>query len=121
MAGINVVMLFKLKDEERAFVTGIAGLIGTVLAVLGVLSDVSAFFDWLGYLFLPVGGVMVGDYWILRQGKAENWGYCKGFNWVVDAAQAAITLAGLLTKKFSLMIPKELYAYGGDGAAIQQS
>lgn len=80
-AGINMVMLFKLKDEKRAFVTGVAGVIGTVLAVLGLLNNISTFFDWLGYLFLPVGGVMVGDYWILRKAEAENWGYCKGFNW----------------------------------------
>ncbi|MGN0718639.1 MAG: purine-cytosine permease family protein [Anaerovoracaceae bacterium] len=94
-AGINMVMLFKLKDEKRAFVTGVAGLIGTVLAVAGLLNNISAFFDWLGYLFLPVGGVMVGDYWILRKGQADAWGYCIGFNWagvIAFAAGACISI-----------------------------
>lgn len=80
-AGINLVMLFKTEDNKRALITGISGVIGTVLAIMGLLNDVSAFFDWLGYLFLPVGGVMTGDYWLLRKAKAENWGYIKGFNW----------------------------------------
>ena len=94
-AGINMVMLFNLKDEKRAFVTGVAGVIGTVLAVMGLLNNISAFFDWLGYLFLPVGGVMVGDYWILRKGMPQLWGYCKGFNWagvIAWAAGAAISI-----------------------------
>ncbi|WP_324822142.1 purine-cytosine permease family protein [Sinanaerobacter sp. ZZT-01] len=80
-AGINMVMLFNTKDDKRAFVTGIAGIIGTALAVLGLLDNVSFFFDWLGYLFLPTGGVMVADYWIIRKGLVHRWGYCKGFNW----------------------------------------
>lgn len=80
-AGINLVMLFKTADDKRALITGISGVIGTVLAIAGLLNDISSFFDWLGYLFLPVGGVMVGDYWLLRKAKAENWGYTKGFNW----------------------------------------
>lgn len=80
-AGINLVMLFKTEDDKRALITGISGVIGTVLAIAGLLNDISSFFDWLGYLFLPVGGVMVGDYWLLRKAKAENWGYTKGFNW----------------------------------------
>ena len=94
-AGINMVMLFNLKDEKRAFVTGVAGVIGTVLAVMGLLNNISTFFDWLGYLFLPVGGVMVGDYWILRKGCADAWGYCKGFNWagvIAWVAGAAVSI-----------------------------
>lgn len=94
-AGINMVMLFGLKDEKRAFVTGVAGVIGTILAVMGLLNNISTFFDWLGYLFLPVGGVMVGDYWILRKGSASAWGYCKGFNWagvIAWVAGAAVSI-----------------------------
>jgi cytosine permease len=80
-AGINMVMLFKLEDNKRAMVTGVSGIIGTVLAVLGLMNNISSFFDWLGYLFLPVGGVMVADYWIIRKGIPSRWGFCKGFNW----------------------------------------
>ncbi|MBR4862143.1 MAG: cytosine permease [Firmicutes bacterium] len=108
-AGINMVMLFNLKDEKRAFVTGIAGVIGTVLAVMGLLNNISAFFDWLGYLFLPVGGVMVGDYWILRKGMPQLWGYCKGFNWAGVIAWAAgavisiyVTLSGAIFIGFAV-------------------
>ncbi|MGF6376991.1 cytosine permease [Clostridiales Family XIII bacterium PM5-7] len=104
-AGINMVMLFKLKDEKRAFVTGIAGIIGTVLAVAGLLNNISSFFDWLGYLFLPVGGVMVGDYWLLRKGKPENWGFCKGFNWAGIVAWAAGALISIyLTLSYAIFV-----------------
>ena len=93
-AGINMVMLFHTPDDKRSIVTGIAGIIGTVLAVLGLLDNISSFFDWLGFLFLPAGGVMVADYWIIRKGNKDNWGFCRGFNfagvlsWIIGAIVA---------------------------------
>lgn len=104
-AGINMVMLFNLKDEKRALVTGIAGIVGTIMAVLGMLSDISAFFDWLGYLFLPVGGVMIGDYFISRRGKVDAWGYVPGFNWAgIIAALAGALISIYLDVSWAIFL-----------------
>ena len=80
-AGIDFVMLFGLEDKKRAATTMIAGLIGTVLAAAGFSAYFEVFVNSLGTMFMPVAGVMVADYWIMRKGKKENWAYQDGFSW----------------------------------------
>lgn len=106
-AGINMVMLFKMEDNKRALVTAVAGIAGTILAVMGLLDHFNDFINFLGYLFVPVAGAMTGDYWVIRRGKAENWGFGRGFN-----------LAGILSfivgAALAVKVPSDiaiLYAY----------
>ncbi|MEG0923694.1 MAG: cytosine permease [Anaerovoracaceae bacterium] len=80
-AGIDFVMLFKLKDDKRAITTMVAGVIGTVLAAVGFSNYFESFVNSLGILFMPVAGVMAADYWIYRKGKANKWSYSEGFSW----------------------------------------
>lgn len=104
-AGIDFVMLFKLKDEKRAITTMIAGLIGTILAALGFSNYFDAFVNSLGVLFMPVAGVMVADYWIYRKGQTANWAYKEGFSWpgIISWAVGAV-LTFVITNGIGLFI-----------------
>lgn len=72
-AGISMVMLFNLKDDKRAVTTLVAGVVGTVLALLGLSSYFEEVLNVLGYAFAPMAGVLIADYWILMKGRPENW------------------------------------------------
>lgn len=80
--GLNLVMLFNLKDDKRAMATMIAGVIGTAVAVAGLADNVSGLLDILGVLFMPVGGIIIADYWLICKGRAENWSAAEGIDWV---------------------------------------
>lgn len=80
--GLNLVMLFNLKDDKRALATMIAGVIGTIVAVTGLTDSVSGFLDILGVLFMPVGGIIIADYWFICRGKVENWSAPGGIDWI---------------------------------------
>lgn len=88
-AGIDMVMLFNSKDKSRAIMTVIAGVLGTALALTGIMYQFGAFLTICGYAFGPVAGVMVADYWIIRKGDPEKWFYKDGFDWVGIISWAA--------------------------------
>ena len=71
-AGLDYIMLFKLKDSDRAKATIITGLIGTILGAVGIINYFQAFLNILGYCFMPVAGVMIADYWIKLKGNPEK-------------------------------------------------
>ena len=70
--GINSVLIFNLKDDKRAIATMISGVLGMILAILGLANYFEAFLYILGDLLLPMMGVILADYWILGKGKPEN-------------------------------------------------
>lgn len=88
-AGIDMVMLFNTSDKSRAIMTVIAGILGTILALTGIMYRFGAFLTICGYAFGPVAGVMVADYWIIRKGNPEEWFYKDGFDWVGITSWAA--------------------------------
>lgn len=79
--GLALTNMFNLSGDKRAITTGIAGALGTVLAVAGILNY------FLNYLMLltsgipPVAGVMIADYWIYRKGITTQWKKMPGVNW----------------------------------------
>lgn len=81
-AGINLVMLFKAKDDKRALFTLIAGLISTIAAVLGLLNHLESFINWLGNVYMPLIGAMIGDYWIVFRAKASDFKFKVGWDWI---------------------------------------
>ncbi len=72
-AGISMVMLFNLKDDKRAVTTLVAGVAGTILALLGLSSYFEEVLNVLGYAFAPMAGILIADYWILMKGRPESW------------------------------------------------
>ena len=81
-AGLNMVMTFNSPDNRRREVTVIAGVVGIILGVCGILTRIEDVLSMLAYLVCPVGGVMLADYFFVGKGKAENWHSVKGWNWV---------------------------------------
>ena len=95
-AGIDMVMLFGTSEKSRGLMTLIAGALGTVLAITGIMNTFTDFLNICGTAFGPVAGVIVADYWVVRKGKPENWFYKAGFDWVGIASW----LAGVLFTVF---------------------
>lgn len=79
--GLAITNMFNLSGEKRALATAVAGLLGTVLAVGGILNY---FMDWLIILtsaIPPVAGALIADYWIIRGANPEKWREHPGINW----------------------------------------
>lgn len=71
-ASLDVVNFFKQVfhiDLNRAFVTIVAGCLGTFLSVIGVIDKFSMFLSTLGAIFPPVASIMFVDYWVLKRSR----------------------------------------------------
>ncbi len=84
--GLDIIMLFGVSDHRRREATFISGMVGVLLAVVGILDFIEVFLNWISFVFAPIGGVMIADYWFIGRGKPENWHPMEGFNWVGIAA-----------------------------------
>ncbi len=73
-ASLDVVTFFKQAfhvNLNRAYVTIVAGCIGTFLSVIGLIDKFSEFLSTLGAVFPPIAAIMFVDYWILKRSRAE--------------------------------------------------
>lgn len=95
-AGIDIVMLFNLNDSKRAFVTMISGLLGTILGAIGIINYFEAFLNWSGYLFTPIAGVIIADYFIRFKGDPEKWHENKGFDIIAIVSWAVGSLISII-------------------------
>ena len=100
MMGINLVRVFAAPEKKRAMITGIAGLISTVLAIFGVLNIFSSFMNFLAAIFPSLAGIMIADYWVIGRGKADSFGIVPGINWLGIASWVVGALVGLFFKAF---------------------
>lgn len=82
------------KEENKAVL--IAGSIGILLAVVGILNYFTAIMNLLTALIPPIAGVMIASYWVVNRGNPFNWKPVKGWNilgvtaWILGAMPAAI-------------------------------
>jgi cytosine permease len=81
-AGIAAVNLFKLNDNKRAIATLIVGIIGTILAIAGVINFFTAFLSFITSFLPPMAGVAIADYWIKGKGNFKTWRVWDGINWL---------------------------------------
>lgn len=81
-AGIAICNMFKLKDERRAAMTLLSGVIGTILAVAGIADVFAGFLNIIAALVPPVAGVTIADYWIMGKGRPDLWKEKEGVNWI---------------------------------------
>ncbi|MER7014029.1 cytosine permease [Saccharopolyspora sp. NPDC000359] len=59
------------KKLNRGVATAVFGLIGSVLAAVGILDQFTGFLTVLGVAFPPIGGIMVAEYFIVRRWRGE--------------------------------------------------
>ncbi len=100
--GIAIVGIFNLKDDKRPIVTLLAGAVGTILAIVGIMNFFTPFLNFISLLVPPMAGVAIADYWILGKGKKEGWKPFKGVNWLGLISWACGTAFGIL---FTFFIP----------------
>ncbi|WP_054956551.1 cytosine permease [Paenibacillus dakarensis] len=67
------------KDKEK-WAVGAAGLIGTVLAVIGILNYFTPVMSVLSAMVPPVAGVMIASYWVMNKGDKNSWKETEGVN-----------------------------------------
>ncbi len=95
--GIAVSNLFGMNESRFKITTGVAGVVGTILAAAGLMSQFESFLTILTAFIPPVAGVIMADYWILGKGKKENFKIRKGvympglIAFIIGAAVAYLT------------------------------
>jgi len=70
--GLSLSNLVGLDESRSRGCTAIAGLVGTILAAVGIMSKFTAFLTLLCALIPAFVGVIIADYWIVGKGKKEN-------------------------------------------------
>jgi cytosine permease len=77
--GLALSVLLGQDEKKSRITTAVAGIIGTILAAVGILNSIQGFLSLLSAIVPAVMGVMIADYWIIGKGKIENFEIRKGF------------------------------------------
>ncbi|MCM3783648.1 cytosine permease [Neobacillus mesonae] len=94
--GFALINVFNVSKEKEKWAVGVAGLIGTVLAVIGILDYFTPVMSILSAMVPPVAGVMIASYWVMNKGDKNSWRETDGVNrlgvysWLIGSVIAAI-------------------------------
>jgi cytosine permease len=66
----NAIQIISGKQLSRVKLTIVAGSLGILFSLLGILDHIMQFLMLLGIITAPVGGIMIADYFILRRHRA---------------------------------------------------
>lgn len=94
--GIAIINVFNISKEKERIAVAIAGGVGTLLAVVGILDYFVPIMSVLSAMIPPVAGVMIASYWVIQKGDKSKWASKEGINflgvisWLVGAAIAGI-------------------------------
>lgn len=95
--GLSLAVLLGQDEQKSRVTTGIAGVIGTVLAAIGILNSLQGFLSLLTALVPPLVGTLIADYWIINKGSVDAFemrpGICAPglFSFVAGAFVACLT------------------------------
>lgn len=81
MSGLAVCKMFSVKDKYRPQVTMAVGVLGVILAIMGLADALNTYITILGAVVPPIMGIVICDYWVFCKGKKENWAPRRGVNW----------------------------------------
>lgn len=105
-AGIAIVNGLNLDKKYRGLATFVSGIIGTLLAIIGILDNFELFLIILTNLLAPISGVMIADYWIKHHGKAHGFMEKKPHSKFAIIAWAIGCIPGtIVTEPFSNFMP----------------
>ena len=82
MSGLAACKMFSVKDKYRPQVTMAVGVLGVILAIMGLADALNTYITILGAVVPPIMGIVIGDYWVICKGKKELWKPQRGVNWV---------------------------------------
>ncbi|MEB2299112.1 cytosine permease [Lysinibacillus xylanilyticus] len=94
--GIALINVFNISKDKEKMAIGLAGTVGTVLAVIGILNYFTPIMSILSAMIPPVAGVMIASYWVINKGDQTSWKEVDGvnrlgvFSWLVGAVIASI-------------------------------
>ncbi len=99
--GIAIVNVFNISKKREKVAVAIAGGIGTLLAVFGILNYFIPIMSVLSAMVPPVAGVMIASYWIVLKGDPNKWQLVEGVNWLGVVAWSAGAIFAALPVIFS--------------------
>ncbi|HIU26687.1 MAG TPA: cytosine permease [Candidatus Copromorpha excrementigallinarum] len=82
MSGLAACKMFSVKDRYRPAVTMVVGVLGIIMAVMGLADVLNTYISIIGAVVPPIMGIIIADYWVICRGKAENWKPVRGINWI---------------------------------------
>ena len=82
MSGLALCKMFSIKDKYRPAATMFVGILGIILAIMGLADMLNTYISIIGGVVPPIMGIIIADYWVICKGKKENWAPVKGVNWV---------------------------------------
>lgn len=94
--GFALTNVLNISKSKEKWAVGFAGLIGTVLAVIGILNYFTPVMSILSAMVPPVAGVMIASYWIMNKGDKNRWEETEGvnrigvFSWLIGSIIACM-------------------------------
>lgn len=94
--GFALTNVFSVSKDKEKWTVGVAGLIGTILAVIGILNFFTPVMSVFSAMVPPVAGVMIASYWVMNKGDKNSWQETEGVNmlgvvsWLVGSIIACI-------------------------------
>lgn len=70
--GLSLSVLLGQDEKKSQMTTAVAGIIGTVLAAVGILNSIQSFLNLLTAFVPALVGTLIADYWIIGKGRTEN-------------------------------------------------
>ncbi|MGX2947062.1 cytosine permease [Enterococcus alishanensis] len=80
--GLAIINVFGISKEKEKIAVAVAGGIGTLLAVVGILNYFVPIMSILSAMIPAVAGVMIASYWVIQKGDPEKWAPVSGINWL---------------------------------------
>ena len=77
--GLSLSVLLGQDEKKSQVTTAIAGIVGTVLAAVGILNSIQGFLSLLSAIVPALMGVLIADYWIIGKGDVERFEIREGF------------------------------------------
>lgn len=77
--GLSLSVLLGQDEKKSQVTTAVAGIIGTVLAAVGILNSIQSFLSLLSAIVPALMGVLIADYWILGKGNIDRFEMREGF------------------------------------------
>lgn len=82
MSGLAFCKMFSIKDKNRPIVTMFVGVLGIILAIMGLADMLNTYISIIGGVVPPIMGIIIADYWVICKGNRESWKPFKGVNWI---------------------------------------
>lgn len=82
MSGLAACKIFSVKDKDRPKATLAVGVLGIIMATLGLADFLNTYISIIGAVVPPIMGIVISDYWVVCKGRKENWSPKRGVNWI---------------------------------------